>query len=223
MGSFNSDNIDDRVVKDIHTIAATVAPLFLHDPSLESEAVAPILEALSTLNVEEFILAWPFVDKKEAKSYARSFIEGARLGVDKRAELATDYRNLFVGPAQKRAPQWGSVYTDKDGVTFGATTLQLEDWIAEQGVTVSFEASDEPEDSLGILLAILAWSCKERVDLIPDLLRLHILPWSSHFLERMEAEAKHPFYRGLAGMIRLTLEGAGDTLGLEIKVPRFYR
>lgn len=203
----------------IHFVAATLAPLFLHDPLLESRAVSELLETLESADPLELAATWPFVAETEALPY---FERLTQIRGD-RASLARDYRRLFVGPGPKEAPPWGSVYLDKDGVTFGASTLQLEDWLADQGISMSFGSSDEPEDSIGALLALLAWMAQERQDLVPELLEIHILTWSSHFFELMEQNSHHPFYQGLSGIARLSLEGMERTLGLNVPKPRFYR
>lgn len=71
-------------------------------------------------------------------------------------DLTWEYRRLFIGPGAKPAPPWGSVYTDRECVVFGATTLELRAWMREHGVA---RTADEktPEDHIGLMLALMAW------------------------------------------------------------------
>ena len=66
--------------------------------------------------------------------------DGGRFAADD--DLTWEYRRLFVGPGVKPAPPWGSVYTDRDRVVFGASTLELRAWMRERGVarTTGWEA-----------------------------------------------------------------------------------
>lgn len=138
--------------------------------------------------------------------------------------LTAEYRRLFVGPAPKAAPPWGSVYTDKDQVVFGASTLELRDWLRRNGIAVNrTDDSDEPEDHIGTMLVLLAWLADEKPPAVEEYLRDHLLPWAPHFLELMEGAADLPFFQSLAALTRLTLTGAQEQLGLEVETPRFYR
>ena len=134
-----------------------------------------------------------------------------------------EYRRLFVGPLAKPAPPWGSVYTDKDMVVFGASTMQLRDWMRRNGIAIEKGESDEPEDHIGTMLVLLAWLAEERPELVDEFLRDHLLTWSSHFLEQLEEAAEQPFYEGLANLTRKSLEGLQEERELEVAYPRFYR
>ena len=126
-----------------------------------------------------------------------------------------------MGPGRKPAPPWGSVYTDRECVVFGASTLALRAWMREHGIERLSDAAD-PEDHIGYVLLLMAWVAKHRPELLVEFLGEHVLTWSSHFLEQFEA-AEHAFYRGLASLTRSTLEGIGEELSIEVVYPRFYR
>ena len=137
-------------------------------------------------------------------------------------DLTWEYRRLFIGPGAKPAPPWGSVYTDRECVVFGATTLELRAWMREHGVA---RTADEktPEDHIGLMLALMAWLAQNQPTDLGEFLSLHFLTWAGHFLDELADAAEHPFYEGLARLTRASLDGVQKTLGLEVVVPRFYR
>ena len=137
--------------------------------------------------------------------------------------LAAEYRRLFVGPAKKAAAPWGSVYTDKDQVVFGASTLALRDWLRTSGVEVHREGGEEPEDHIGTMLELMAWLAENRPELLDEYLRLHLLTWAPHFLTLMQGATTSDFFAGLAELTRESLLGIQDALELEVVEPRFYR
>lgn len=200
-------------------VGAALAPFFLNDPRTGDAADA--FAALAELDMEEAAAEWPFVNADDAASALGLMCEGLAAGADNEA-LVWEYRRLFVGPGHLPAPPWGSVYTDRDCVTFGEATLALRAWMRAHGIE---RLSDErtPEDHIGLMLALLAFLAAERPELVDEFLAEHLLPWAPHYLEALEAAAEHPFYRGLASLTRATLEGMGNALGLVVATPRFYR
>lgn len=140
------------------------------------------------------------------------------------SSLVTAYRQLFVGPNHLVAPPWGSVYTDRDCVVFGASTLELRAWMRENGIHMDTGAS-EPEDHLGLLLQQMAFLAANKPHLLDDFLRLHVLTWSHHYLEELAEAAAGiaGFYEGLALLTDLTLENLREKRNLNVKYPRFYR
>ena len=239
---------NEEALESMRLAGSTLGPLFLHDPLLEEEAIGPLYEILAQSDPAVLAAEWPFVDESEALPLLANLVEGAAAHVAARdgaakAEasgegapdsvftaspapdaLTAEYRRLFVGPAPKAAPPWGSVYTDKDQVVFGASTLALRDWLRRNGIAVSrSDDSDEPEDHIGTMLVLLAWLAEENPPAVEEYLRDHLLPWAPHFLELMEGAAELPFFQSLAALTRLTLTGAQEQLGLEVETPCFYR
>ncbi len=199
-------------------IGNTLGPFFYHDP--KDETVRPSFMAFSDLNPNDASQEWPYVSSEEASDALDMMVKGMKNGIDD--DLVWEYRRLFVGPAAKAAPPWGSVYTDKECVVFGESTLELRQWMRRVGIE-RLNNDNEPEDHIGLMLMLMSWISVNRPDLIDDYLKDHLLTWSSHFLEEMEAEAKHPFYAGLARITRLSLEGIQEDRGIEVKYPRYYR
>lgn len=238
----------------------TLSALFLREPS--SEEGAAVVAALAQLDVDAAAAEWPlFGGREQDTATAREALAALRAGaadeVARRASpeggvartqtsdgrsyehaaltpLLVAYRRLFQGPSKLMAPPWGSVYTDRDGVVFGLTTLDLRAWMRKNGVTMD-TGEREPEDHIGLMLAQLSALARQRPELVDELLRLHLLTWSHHYLGQLREAALAPgdadegdrvageFYRGLADLCDLTLEAAHSYRALQVETTRFYR
>ncbi len=199
-------------------LGETLGPLFLYDPT--DGRVAALYAELAALDPAEAASAWPFGD---AAAVEEAFaLIACGLQAAERDALPEEYRRLFVGPARKAAPPWGSVYTDHDQVIFGASTLELRAWLRRSGIRAP-GAGNEPEDHIGALLLLMAWVARNKPELLDSLLQEHLLTWAPHFLEVMQAATAHPFFEGLAALARTSLEGVQEARALTVEVPRFYR
>ena len=209
--------IDDGVLEGIAFVGETLGPLFAEDP-LTGDA-GELYDALAALDVPAAAQAWPFCDPSQAECELRTLARG--MGAD-RQELADEYRRLFVGPGPKAAPPWGSVYTDHDRVMFGASALELHDWLSANGISVAAH-DNMPDDSIGRMLKLMAWIARMRPELLREYLEHHLLTWAPQFLELMGREAQQPAFSALARLTALSLQGIQDTLDLNVIEPRFYR
>lgn len=200
---------------------ASLAPFFLNDPRTGDAADA--FAALAELDVAAAAAQWPFAGDEIAavEGALAAMKEGLAAGAD-HDDVVWEYRRLFVGPGHLPAPPWGSVYTDRECVVFGESTLALRAWMRAVGVE---RLADErtPEDHIGLMLALLSFLAAERPELVDDYLRDHLLTWAPHYLEALEEAAEQPFYVGLARLTRLTLAGLQRERGLTVELPRFYR
>lgn len=211
---------DSAVREAVIFVGQTLGPLFLDDPRHE-EQVVPAIKAFAALDVDAAAEEWPFVDADDARGALALMKEGAQAGAQS-DEVVWEYRRLFVGPAPKPAPPWGSVYTDRECVVFGGTCLELRQWMREVGIERLGDEKD-PEDHIGLMLLLVAWIAEHRSEVLEDCLRLHVLPWSSHLLEELEDAAEQPLYKGVARLARMSLEGMQEAFGIEVAYPRFYR
>lgn len=198
-------------------IGDVLAPFFLQDPL--TGTAGPSFAAMAALDPTAAAAEWPFVTAAVAEGPLALMARGAS---ETPVDLAHEYRRLFVGPAHKAAPPWGSVYTDRECVMFGESTLELRRWMREHGL-VAPEGTRTPEDHIGLLLGLMAQLAAEMPDTLDDFLARHLLTWSHHFLTLMAQEAQHPFYQGLAQLTDASLEGIQASRGIQVTYPRFYR
>lgn len=206
------------VLEGVAFVGNTLAPFFLQDPY--KGTIASAFDAIAHLDPAVSACEWPCADTQSAAQGLGLMVEGLRNGIDD--SLVWEYRRLFVGPNPKPVPPWGSVYTDRECVLFGASTLALRRWMSEHGIA---RTNDDhmPEDHIGLMLALMAWIANKQPDLLDEYLRFHLLTWSSHMLEELADAALHPFYQGLAILTKVSLEGIGRTRNIQVTYPRFYR
>ncbi len=217
MMTFENPN-DQEILDAIAFVGDALAPFFLKDPQTGSAASA--FDAFSSLELDGASSEWPFGDDDLVASGLESMIAGLSDGITD--SIVWEHRRLFVGPGHKAAPPWGSVYTDHDGVIFGESALELREWMRANGIQ-RHTSESEPDDHIGLMLGLMAWLAQNRPSLLDEYLRLHLLTWSSHYLAKLENEARHPFYKGLAVLTRTSLEGITAVRGVEVVYPRFYR
>ena len=225
--------IDEKTLEGIAFVGRTLGPLFRYDPLLDREKVEALYVALARSNPTALCEEWPFVASDEVLDPITAMVGGAKrfedeLAVDNESlaatsSLADEYRRLFVGPAKKTAAPWGSVYTDRDQVVFGLSTLELREWLRKNGIEVRRGESEEPEDHIGTMRELMAWLADNRPELLGDYLQHHLLTWAPHFLALMQNAAADAFFTGLAALTRSTLLGIQDALSLDVIEPRFYR
>lgn len=214
--------LDTGMAGSIAFVGATLGPFFSHDPKLDENKLSVSAEAITQLEFPAAAQAWPFVADDVAEEALRLMQQGLAEGLNA-PDLFWEYRRLFVGPAHKVAAPWGSVYTDRDQVIFGSSTLELKAWLRVHGIAVARGESDEPEDHIGTMLSLMAWIAENKPDVLEEYLRLHLFTWSSHFLDIVISETRHPFYTGLAKLTKASLEGIQSVLGIEVEYPRYYR
>ena len=215
------ENMQDGsdVLEGIAFVGETLGPFFLQDPKTGEAGAA--FQALAALDVDAAAAEWPFAGEAEARVCLALMTEGLAHGIED-DDLVWEYRRLFVGPAPKPAPPWGSVYTDRECVVFGESTLALRAWMRAQGIARLVD-DKTPEDHIGLMLVLMAWIARNQPADLDDYLRLHLLPWSSHFLDELAEAAKQPFYEGLARLAKASLEGIQSERALDVAYPRFYR
>lgn len=197
----------------------TLAPFFLQDP--RTGTAGPAFAAMAAIDADQAAAEWPFADEGEARA-ALGLMTGGLAGGAEADGLVWEYRRLFVGPAPKPAPPWGSVYTDRECVVFGASTLALRAWMRGRGIA---RLADDrtPEDHIGLMLVLMAWIARNQPEDLDEFLQAHLLTWSSHFLDQLIEAAAHPFYKGLARLTKASLEGIQQARALDVTYPRFYR
>ncbi len=239
------NDIDNGVLDDVAFLGNALAPFFLQDPRTgDAEA---LLVAFSAPNATEAAKVWPFADEEDAARGLSLMVRGLGASLRKGSnadgpsrpgeerffaddDLVWEYRRLFVGPGVKVVPPWGSVYMDRDCVVFGESTLELRAWMREHGVVRACDGvpgkaagEKEPEDHIGLMLALMAWLAEHQPESLREYLSLHLLIWAGHYLDELAHAAEHPFYKGLAFLTRASLDGLQSALALEVHEPKFYR
>lgn len=209
---------DAEVLETIAFVGTALAPFYLEDPLAEGGTAS--IGAMAALDPAQAADAWPLAESEEARAALELMCAGAR---EDAGALAQEYRRLFVGPTHKAAPPWGSVYTDRECVVFGASTLELREWMRARHLAAP-NGTHTPEDHVGLMLALMAQLARQsRSAELDELLCRHLLTWVPHFCNVLERQAALPLYRGLARLTRASLAGIQRARGLSVVTPRFYR
>lgn len=219
-------NMDEFTLDKVAFIGNTLSPFFLEDP--RDGNAGGLFASFASLNAEAAAEEWPFVNAEDARRSLSLMVSGLSPSLTESGSFEADsaltweYRRLFVGPAALPAPPWGSVYTDRECVIFGQTTTALHEWMLEHGVVRNGDSSS-PDDHIGLMLGLMAWIARDRSENLEEYLSTHLLTWASHYLGELLESADHPFYKGLAQLTKLSLDGIQQALSLDVVAPHFYR
>lgn len=205
---------DGALLGVVELCGRSLGALFLTSP--RDEVFEALREAL--LSMRSFD-KWPFGAEERLADAWRLISDGL---VTEDDDLAREYQRLFIGPYQFKAPAWGSVYLDKDGVLYGSSTFELRCWMRDNGLVRTDEAR-EPEDHIGRMLFLMGWLAGKRPKLLSEFLALHLLPWAPRYFELLSEDARHPFYKGLGILADETLSGVAKALGVSAVEMKLYR
>lgn len=202
---------------EVALVGHVLSPLFLTSPADDALRESFSVWADRSREVES---SWPF-GSADGVAEAFSLIrEGAKDGVTE--EVLAEYRRVLQGPAHLEAAPWGSVYSDRDGVVFGNSTVDLMRWMACSGIDFSY-GSNVAIDHVGLMLALMAWIADRKPEMLEEFLGEYFFPWVFRYAELLEKAARHPFYQGLAKLLGVTLEGMRVECGIPVASVRLYR
>ncbi len=209
------ETLSDHLSAEREQIAACLRILgTLFHSSPEDPALKPFFALIDQAELRN---EWPFGDDRQLADIQRQLLENC----DPSAREAA-WQELFIGPHHFEAPPWGSVYLDKDNVIFGDSTLLLRSFLAEQGIAID-TGLNEPDDHIGLLLWVASGFVLEgKDDALIELLRVHLLPWSGRYIERLIEHAPHPFYRGLGNLAGMTLDALQQLFAIEPVQKQLY-
>jgi TorA maturation chaperone TorD len=134
----------------------------------------------------------------------------------KAEDLREDFTRLFTGPGSALAPPYESVYLGREKILFEAPTLDVRNIYRKFHLRIR-SLNRIPDDHISCELAFLSELCSrfsdvsdnESSDSADDLRRFlesHLLLWSDMFIDRVIKHARLDFYRGIALLLRGTLE-----------------
>ncbi|MBR2834396.1 MAG: Tat proofreading chaperone DmsD [Coriobacteriales bacterium] len=201
-------------------VGSALAPFFLEDPRTGSAGEA--YAAISAMNAQEAAEQWPFVESEEALKDIKLMQTGLADGGASGDPVTWEYRRLFIGPARKPCPPWGSVYMDHEMVVFGETTLELRSWMRQNHIRRECDEKT-PEDHIGLMLALMSFIAENRPELLDEFLQTYLFTWSTHYLDELEEFSEQSFFTGLARLTRATLEGIQKAFGIKVTYPKYYR
>ncbi|MDO5044627.1 MAG: Tat proofreading chaperone DmsD [Coriobacteriia bacterium] len=210
----------DEVFSWIYVVGNILSPLYLYDPL--DHKTDDLFAHLRAQESEE--LAYLFApDDSQSDKQVEELVSNFKASLDTQVEeLSQDYRRMFVGPAHKLVPLWGSVYLDHDGVIFGTSTLELRAWMREKGIAQNVD-DRLPEDHLGKMFALMAWLARNKAHDLQAFLEIHFLPWAYHVLDLITMHAQTEYYVNLSKLSTTVLRSIENYLNLEVTKRRLFR
>lgn len=118
--------MEQQLITDISLTARILGAAFYYAPTEKSD----IVELLSS---QKWVEEWPYGNEEEKQRIATLLSQTSF----NEETLAQAYQRLFVGPYALPAPPWGSVYLDHENVLFGNSTLDLREWMLENGIDIA--------------------------------------------------------------------------------------
>ncbi|QIZ76295.1 TorD/DmsD family molecular chaperone [Ferrimonas lipolytica] len=159
--------------------------------------IKPTPEFLANFREPVFLNSWPTMGSVERHNLAIELIKRSLLTMSDK-EIERDYYSLFIGPGAMKAYPWGSVYTDKENLLFGATCVAYTRFLRSWQIEINLD-KNQPYDHIGLMLGVISELLNNnQLTALDKLLSVHLLPWSNRLLECIDIHANSGFYRGMA-------------------------
>lgn len=147
--------------------------------------------------VRENISMWPDSDS-DCQPQITEILTS--IEIDGLESIKRDFYRLFIGPGKKEVYPWGSVYTDKENLLFGDTTVAWEHFCNENSIAISLN-SNEPTDHFALIFsaiaAVLDSSLNERnrILVVKSIYNDHFSPWGAEVLSLIAQKSKTNYYK----------------------------
>lgn len=158
--------------------------------------------------VKDNIDGWPLTSKSADKLISRikESVESDLLN-----DINRDFHRLFIGPGKKAVYPWGSIYTDKEGLLFGPSTIVWENFCIQYKVDIKTQ-SYEPTDHFALIFSALGaiimsdYDEKSKKLICHEVLATHFGSWGDKVLSMIEVESSTNYYRSFATLAKLLIE-----------------
>ncbi|MBY6108533.1 molecular chaperone TorD family protein [Ferrimonas balearica] len=129
---------------------------------------------------------------------------------------------LFWVPGSQRLSPFGSVYTDKDNLTWGESAQAWQRFTMAQQWQPMLEcaAPDHVTEQLLLLATLLE---QGNVEACSALLCDHLMPWVPRFIAGLEAQSVSRFYQAVAQMLGAVLQALMAQWSLSATAMPLYR
>jgi TorA maturation chaperone TorD len=131
-------------------------------------------------------------------------------------ELSVAFSKLFVGPFELRAPPYGSVYTDEGRRIMGDSTVEIQKFYSDAGLTIRDDFKELP-DHISIELEFMYYLIFKEIEALEKLqndraleylknqdifLNKFLCRWVVPFCKNIYEGTGNNFYRSLADCVR---------------------
>lgn len=142
------------------------------------------------------------------------------------ASLNEAHDEFFSGIADMPVPPWGSVYLDRECVLFGESTAEYKQFLIKNGFEFDTHNND-PLDHIGLMMMTLGELLEPQLDDVPsaalnELLSMHMLPWTSHYLAQIQPMVKEPAYLQTLTLCQSVLQQVSAALNIQVTPRQVY-
>lgn len=187
----------------------------------------PDAATLAAVCEPAMLAEWPLAPEGETAAGLRELARHREEG-ETADDVAADHMRLFVGPGHVPISPYESVHRSVEGLLFDEQTLQVRRWYHRFGLTAPREGR-EPDDHIALELEFVATLLGSAVDAVDagenddaslfaqstaEFTAEHLGTWAPAWFGLVLAQARTPFYRGVAHLglgllekLRLDLPG----------------
>ncbi|WP_028116485.1 TorD/DmsD family molecular chaperone [Ferrimonas senticii] len=177
---------------------------------------------LANFRDSELLASWPLLASEAEHQQALALISQSLAELTDE-QIERDYYRLFVGPGEMLAYPWGSVYTDKENLLFGVTSIAFSQFLKRWQIELQLD-SHQPLDHAGLMLGVLSQLLQgQHLQAVDELLSQHLMPWAPRWLACIEQGADSGFYRGMAQLTAQVLNALMQAQNLTADALPLYK
>jgi TorA maturation chaperone TorD len=152
-------------------------------------------------------------------------------------DLLVEYSRLFVGPAELKAPPYGSVYLEKGRHVMGVSTMEVASQYRTLGLTIDDDFEELP-DHIAVELEYMYYLSFRAVEALrrgePDKARYYtdaqenfserfMRPWVTDFCNTITEGTDSLYYQSLARCLSAVMESTDDNISVPSDVRHLQR
>jgi TorA maturation chaperone TorD len=155
---------------------------------------------LKLIAISENIKDWPLLTT-DSEATISTIISS--ISLDGLILIKEDFNRLFVGPGKKEVYPWGSIYTDKEGLLFGPSTILWEQFCKQYNINIT-PSSNEPSDHFALIFYAIVAVMQSEYDnefkgiIVDKILSTHFYPWGIELLSLIDMKAETDYFRGFS-------------------------
>lgn len=128
-------------------------------------------------------------------------------------ELMVDHTRLFIGPFDLLAPPYGSIYLDGQRQVMGDSTMEVLQFYRQAGLNLAADVKQPPDNIVAelefiyyLIAKYLETEEEQWLVQMETFLNKYLGKWIGEFINRINGNAKNPFYKNLAQLTQVIIQ-----------------
>ena len=128
-------------------------------------------------------------------------------------ELMVDHTRLFIGPFDLLAPPYGSIYLDGQRQVMGDSTMEVLQFYRQAGLNLAADVKQPPDNIVAelefiyyLIAKYLETEEEQWLVQMETFLNKYLGKWIGEFINRINGNAKNPFYKNLALLTQVIIQ-----------------